>query len=320
MTRWLRYIPTPEGSHREVVEIMGRSVRSIFLLSPSKRWNDRVLGIIGRAQRLTGVEIHNLDYQVNHFHMVVSVKGAKQLANFMQRVQQQTSVELRILRKWSGPAWEGAYRLSYPGRDEADLARRFRYVLAQGCQAGLVSSPKKWPGVNAARALCSGKFELEGIWIDHTALGRARRTKAGRRSPESDFSTKEKVILAKLPGWKEMSDEEYCAWVRKMVRSIEQETRERHKSEGTRPLGAWKVGRVSPYRIPKKVSWGPRKRVTATNEEERIRLLTSLFSVFESHREARERLWAGDLDVKFPVGTFPSPLPYVGLEPGRAGP
>ncbi len=319
MSHQIRYVP-PDESGWTVVEVCARCTNGTFLLAPSSELRENLLGIIGRAQRLTGARIYLPDYQANHHHMLLGVRNAEQMAEFMYHVQHKTSVELRITRGWKGPKWETPYKPSFPGRDPADLARRFRYVLAQGCEAGLVSSPRKWPGVSAGAALWDGKLELQGKWIDRTALSRAKRTRAGRRLTVEDFKVEETVFLSKLPGLDHLSDEDYCAWARQMIVDIEEKTRARHQREGTRPQGQWRLSRLSPFRTPKAMALGARPRVIARNKEERERLLAAFDWVTRAHRLARERQRAGELDVKFPADTFPSPRPYEGVPALRAGP
>jgi hypothetical protein len=292
----------------------------MFLLRPSSVLRDRIYGIIGRAQRLTGVRIHGLDFQSNHYHMTLSVRDAGQRADFMRRVQGQISVELRILRGWFGPAWESRYRCTLVAHDKADLARRFRYLLSQGCKAGLIRSPKQWPGACSTAALCRGEYELEGTWIDREAFSRAVSSSGRGKVREEDFASKEKIILSKLPGWDELSDENYSCWVQNMVEDVEDETRERHEREGTKPMGVWSVMRVNPLRIPKKVSWGPRPRIIASKPEDFDRLWQPWKEVIASHGDASARQRAGDSDVSFPEGTFPSRRPFVAVQAQRAGP
>ena len=300
--------------------LTARITNGTFLLKPDSEQRNIINGIIGRAQRKTETLIYCVDYQVNHHHFLVGVRDAQQMADFMYRVQHQTSVEIRIRHGWKGPKWERPYRPCFTGRDPADIVKRFRYILAQGCAAGLVSSPLKWPGVTVARALWEGKLELEGEWVDHTAYSRAKRTKAGRRLTKKDFTKKETVVLSKLPGMEDLSDEAYCEWGREMIRGIERETLARHQREKTKPLGQWKIARMSPLRTPVKMALGPCPLVIASNKEEQQRLLSAFDWVWRAHRLARDRQRAGERDVVFPEGTFPSPLPFETVQALRAGP
>jgi hypothetical protein len=293
----------------------------MFLLKPSAVLRDRIYGIIGRAQRLTGVRIHGLNFQSNHHHITFSVRDAGQMADFMRRVQGQISVELRVLRGWFGSAWQGRYLNTLVAHHEADQARRFRYLLGQGCKAGLIHSPKQWPGASSVTALCRGEFELEGTWIDRGAMSRAERSTArAKKIREEDFATKEKIVLTKLPGFDHLSDDEYASWVRSLVEDIEIETQERHRKNGTKPLGVWNVMRVSPTRIPKKVAWGPRPRIIASRKDDFNRLWQAWKEVSTAHGEASARLRAGKSEPAFPEGTFPSRGPFVSVQAGRAGP
>ena len=318
MGRNQRYVPS--DGDIQVVEVMNRCVRGIFLLRPSKVLCERIEGILGRAQRLTGVEIYSYDFQSNHFHMELGVRDAGQLADFMMRVGGQISVELRKLLGWHGPVWQGRYKHSILEQDPKNLASRFRYITAQGCEAGLVASPRQWPGASSAKALCKGEMTVEGVWIDRQAMDRAKSTKKGQNLTESDFAVKETVVLSKLRGWGDLSDDQWCQWVRDMVGDIEERTRQRHNEEGTRPLGVSKILKASPTRMPKTVAWGPRPRIIARSSKAFEEIFAACKIVFDAYAEASAQFRAGRYDVEFPPGTFPPHGPYHGIQAQRAGP
>lgn len=316
MGRFPRYVPS--DGQIQVVEVSNRCVRGIFLLRPSARLRSRILGIIGRAQRLTGVEIYSFDFQSNHFHMELGVTHTGQMSDFMQRIGGQISVELRILEGWHGPIWAGRYKHSILEQEPKNLASRFRYITAQGCKAGLIRSPRQWPGASTAPALCRGEMELEGVWIDREALQKAQATKAGRHLSEEDFSYVETVVLSKLPGWDDLSDADWCQWVSRMVEDIEQQTRQRHKEQGTKPLGLWKVLKASPTRMPKKVAWGPRPRIIARSKKAAQEIFEACKIVYDAHAVASARFRDRHYDVEFPPGTFPPHGPYESARTDRA--
>jgi REP element-mobilizing transposase RayT len=115
MARPLRFVP-PEA----VVEITTRTVHGRLLLRPSAEVNDLVLGVIGRAQHLFGVEIHAFVVMSNHMHILASVRDAAQLASFMSFVNGNIAREVGL----SLPRFRGrlVYAASAPMRKSASVS------------------------------------------------------------------------------------------------------------------------------------------------------------------------------------------------------
>jgi hypothetical protein len=92
------------------------------LLRPNTNLNRRIIGVIGRAQRLYGVKIHAIgylsSYLSNHGHELCSFDDVEQQALFMQHVQCNLSKEIGRLHDWPGPMWGRRYR-GIPGRSPA---------------------------------------------------------------------------------------------------------------------------------------------------------------------------------------------------------
>ncbi len=76
MGRRVRFIPD-RGS---VVEVTVRTLQSQFLLRPSPSLNEVVGGVLGRAQAQAPVRVHAAVFMSSHFHLLLSVDEAKQLA------------------------------------------------------------------------------------------------------------------------------------------------------------------------------------------------------------------------------------------------
>jgi len=64
-----------------LLEVTVRTIQARFLLRPSVALNEIILGVLGRAQRLHGVEIVAFCFLSGHFHMLVLVNDAKQLSS-----------------------------------------------------------------------------------------------------------------------------------------------------------------------------------------------------------------------------------------------
>ncbi|HEX4862482.1 MAG TPA: hypothetical protein VFV02_00320 [Acidimicrobiales bacterium] len=79
MGRKLRYIP--EGG--ALVEVICRTFHSHFLLRPGGDLDGIIVGVLGRAQRLYEVRCCGYMWASNHFHLLLDVDNARQLAKFM---------------------------------------------------------------------------------------------------------------------------------------------------------------------------------------------------------------------------------------------
>ena len=170
MSRPLRFIP--EGG--ALVEVTTRTLQSRFLLRPSRATNEVVLGVLGRAQRLYPVEICGFVFASNHYHLLLRVADAEQLANFMGYFNSNLARELGRLVGWREKVWSRRYTAIVISDEEGAQRARLKYILAHGAKEDLVDRPREWPGVHAVRALLEDE-PLEGLWFDRTAEYAARQ-------------------------------------------------------------------------------------------------------------------------------------------------
>ena len=290
-----------------IVEVMTRTLQGRYLLRPSPRVNDLILGIVGRAQALYDVEIYAFVFLSNHLHMLMRVLSVWHLSRFMEYVDGNIAREVGAANDWSGKFWGGRYHSVIVGDSDEAILDRFRYILANGCKEGLVASPLDWPGVTSARALARGEDTLEGTWYDRTAEYYASARGAQNRS----FPSSERVRLTPLPFLANHSPAERARFVQNEIREIEQQSASRHKRLGTRPLGARAIRRQQPHDKPKDFHPSPAPRFHAATREELWSMRYAREVKVAAYRDAAERLKRGETDVRFPEGCFPPPLPFV---------
>jgi hypothetical protein len=315
MGRYPRYLPPTERG-RTLVEITCRVTQGRALLRPSTKLNRRIIGVVGRAQRLYGPRIHGTGFLSSHYHSLCSFEDLEQQRDFMRYVQGNLSREVGRLHDWTGPMWGRRYRAIPVSEEEAAQVARFLYLLRQGCKEGLVESPLEWPGVTSAWHLWRGLDEMEGEWVDRTALFRGRRLDP--TLTEDDCTKIEKIELTPLPCWEHLPKEEYRARVRELIELVAHDTRERHRFEGTRPLGVEKIKRRHPHSRPAHLDRSPAPDYHCASKEARARFREGLREFVTSFREAAEALKAGKLTVKFPEGSFPPPRQFVPIPRARA--
>jgi hypothetical protein len=303
MGRRLRYIP-PEGC---LVEVTNRTIQGRFLLRPSCELNKVVVGVLGRAQRLYGVEIHAFIVMSNHFHLLLSVESALQLARFMAYFQGNLAKEAGRLHKWHGPFWHRRYQHIVVSEEERAQVDRLRYILENGCKEGLVASPLEWPGVSSVQTLLYGK-ELSGEWVDRT---RERHAPIGAGAEgASQFREREIVKLTPLPCWRGREKNLLRQQLQELVVAIEAKAEARHLAEGTKPLGVRQIRLQDPHEIPIHSERSPAPLFHCASRAAHD-LLKGAYAAFNhAFREAARRWQRGDLETEFPAGAFPPPLPF----------
>ncbi len=120
MGRRVRFIPS-EGS---LVEVTVRTIQSRFLLRPSSSLNEVIGGVLGRAQRLHPVRCHAAVFLSNHYHLLLSVDDANQLARFMEYVGSNLAREVKRLVDWPEHVWGRRYQAILVSEEESAWTRR----------------------------------------------------------------------------------------------------------------------------------------------------------------------------------------------------
>jgi len=291
------------------VEVTCRCIHSRLLLRPGHSLNEIIIGALARAKRLYGVRIICYSFVSSHFHLLLEVDDAQQLARFMCHFNSKLAKEVGRLTGWREKIFGRRYQAILVSPEEAAQIERMAYVLSHGAKEGLVDSPKEWPGVHAVRALL-GEEELRGYWFDRTKeyAARHRREKFEPRK----YATEETLTLDPLPCWKHLPPEERRRRVASMVAEIEAQAARQRESTGIPSLGAEAILRQDPHSRPHHSKRSPAPFCHAASKSWRVLLRTAYGEFVAAYRRAAERLKKHERDVRFPQGCFPPPLPFVG--------
>jgi REP element-mobilizing transposase RayT len=309
MGRPLRYIRPGK-----LVEITCRTMQSRLLLRPSPELKKRVLGVLGRAQRQTGIEIHAFVFVSNHYHLLISPQSPVQLVRFMNQIQSNLAREAGDLHDWTERFWSCRFRdIPVSDEPEAQIAR-LRYCLAHGVKEGLVSRCRDWPGASCVRALADGE-PLEGVWYDRSAYYEARRRKG--RARLQDFASTETVMLSPLPCWRHLEPEEIRRRVGELIEQIEKDAHRHRLATGEGVAGVRAVRKRHPHDRPQDTKRGPAPRFHTATREAWCALREAVQTFAEEFRHAADLLRQGHPRPDFPPGAFPPHLPPVpALAPG----
>jgi REP element-mobilizing transposase RayT len=120
MSRRLRFIP--EGG--SLVEVTCRTVQGRHLLTPSPRANEILVGVLERAQRLYDVRICAFVFVSSHYHLLLDIDNARQMANFMRYLNSNRAREVDRLVDWSDGIWSRRYQaIPVSGEEGAQISR-----------------------------------------------------------------------------------------------------------------------------------------------------------------------------------------------------
>jgi hypothetical protein len=223
--RPLRFTPP-----NQLVEVTYRTFQGFLFLLPAPRWNDVFLGVLGRAQRLYGMEIHFGSTLLDRYSLLLSPCSRLQLARFLAHFNGNLARELCRLSGWSTVVWARRSHRVAEHTDEAAQISRLRDLLALPVRERLVARPADWPGPDFLGALLAGRA-LTGTWANRMASWQARKGAA-----PGEFEAQEQVTLSPLPCWRETPAEVWRAEVEALVAGIEPGTGVPPKLEWQRPL------------------------------------------------------------------------------------
>ena len=122
MSRPLRYLP--EGG--SLVEVTCRTLQARFLLRPCPQWNQIAIGVLGRAQRLYGVQIHLVSFLSTHFHLLATFSNIRQMADFMRYLNTNLSKEAGRLVNWREKLFPRRYQAIPVTDEDGAQLERFR--------------------------------------------------------------------------------------------------------------------------------------------------------------------------------------------------
>ena len=301
----LRFIPAGGA----LVEVTTRTQHGRLLLRPHPDLNEIVLGVLARAQRLylsPGTGICAFAFLANHYHLLLRVRDAGELAGFMRYFNSNLARELARRVDWRNHVWSRRYHAAVVSEEpEAQLAR-LRYLLAHGVKEGLVEHPSEWPGAHCVRPLLDGT-PVEGYWFNRTQEYFARRRKED--FARLRYATRESLDLLPIPCWDGLAPEVRRAKAGALVAEIVRE--EKIRRGGKPPLGVERVLRQHPHDLPFKSKRSPAPQFHTSSREARKALRADYREFARAFRHAALQLRAGNRDAPFPAGSFPPALPFV---------
>ncbi len=293
-----------------VYEVTIRTIQGRFLLRPSKEVNDIILGVIGRGLYWhPSIRIYGFVFLSNHATWLISSEHPEQIAGFFSFVNGNISRLIGRLHDWPGRLWERSHR-PIPVVDDESLVSRMKYLLAQGCKEGLVTSPKQWPGASCVNALCR-QHKLTGRWLNRDAWTKAAKRKGNAAVSKEGFSQEYEIPLTRIPCWSSLSSDAYASRIRALLRVIETEAEKSLKHLGGKVVGRQAILNMSPHHRPEKIAKSPAPLCHASSKTNRITFRTMYREFVNAFRAAAQKLKTGLHRVRFPLFSFPPRRPML---------
>ena len=269
-----------------------RCTQRQFLLNPSKLTNQIALYILGWAVNKHRIRLHCFNYLSNHEHTQFTDPHAA-FSDFAHDLH----MYIAKVRNTSLGRWENLFDNSKPSQvrleDPGAIRENTQYILTNPVKDGLVARAKEWPGAWSPPHLLDG--------------GRITVKRPPLFFKDLEFWPEKVVIeLARPPGFKDMTTQEYRLMATEDVKAVEHKVQAEYAAPKKHFLGRKAILRQSPYDRPK--SHEPRRklnpRVKTRDKWRRIERLQSLKTFEDDHEQARLDFKDGNRDVLFPHGTY----------------
>jgi hypothetical protein len=292
-----------------------RSRQSKLWLINNPRLEEAILGYAARYATRYDVLIYALAIEGNHIQKVAIFPGANR-AHYMRDFN---SAVARAVPRYQatypgGPFWHRRFSAEYLVAS-ADIEDRFFYTVLQPVNDGLVDDIKDYPGYNCFEDAIAGR-EVSYRVIKWKEYNDARRWNPS--VPIEKFTDLCALKYERLPGYENLSPEEYESLMRKKLKERTLEVLRARK--GKPAVGAARLKMIVPGARPIRTKTsGPhdhRPRVLSKDPERLSVGKAWYFAIYFQYKRCSARYRAGEPDVIFPAGTYKPPLFTV----ARSGP
>jgi hypothetical protein len=267
-----------------------------------------ILGYLAKYRERYGVKLYAFSIEGNHIQFPALFPKANR-GHFMRDLNSSIARAIPRYQKdhGGGRAWGRRYSVEYFPAG-ADTEEWFFYTVLQPVQDGLVNDIRDYPGYNCFEDAITGrKREYKVVhWKEYND---ARRWKKAVRV--EDFTETVELEYERLPGYGKLSQAEYARQMREKLKERTAAVISQRES-GPKCVGRAALLKVKPGTLPRSTKTSTatdhRPRVLSKNKERREKGEAWYFRIYFKHKEASARYRKGELDVKFPKGTFKPPL------------
>lgn len=284
-----------------------------FLLRPDPEINAAVLEWLTRAQlAYPGIHVFSAAAMSNHIHVALrDTRG--ELAGWASYFFGNLARAVNAIRGRSGVVFSRRYSAE-PILDCDALLDRQVYVVTNPVAAGLCERSDHWPGV-ILRAKSWTPEMHEVSWIDREAYRRAgyRARSRGEKSPDSDeFRVSGTLVIHPIPAQSE-SGPGNPQVMANAVEAREREIALERRQAGLSTMSRRQVFAQDWHAAPRRPKCSPRPACHTTEQHLRRAFVESFRRFVDSFREASLQWRRGNLEVSFPLWSYPPGCSLVRL-------
>jgi putative transposase len=275
-----------------VLLITRRIHKRQLLLKPERRLNRLIEYIVAVFAKRHGVRVHAICVMSNHWHAVCSDPLGR-IVEFERDVHAFIARAVNAMHGEFESIWAREPSCRVACLNPADIIDKIAYTLANPVAAHLVAHGKNWPG-------------LRRSWPDRPRTierptGFFRDEEAGGAWPETA-----QLELHRPPDHDHLSHDELASLLLDRVEERERAARDAAKAAGKTFLGRHGVLAQSrkAFATSSERRFAPRPTVSTRSRWARIERLQQDRAWLAAYRASRERLCAGDTQVRFPYGTW----------------
>ena len=266
-----------------------RCTQRQFLLKPSRRTNQLVQYCLASAAQKTGVLLHAVCVMSNHWHGVVSDPFAR-LPEFLERFHRLLArAQNASLGRWEN-LWSSDKTSVVLLVSDEDVLEKMAYTMANPTAAGLVKSPREWPGVITTRIGERCTIDMPDVFFD----------------PEGAMPEKLGLELTRPPIYPQLELAELAKHLASAVERHVRVARQALARQGKKFLGAKAVLQQNVYAMPNTAEprRNPSPRIAAAHTPQRVLAIRSLMAFLRLYRAAWHAWRLGKRDQLFPAGTY----------------
>lgn len=269
--------------------ITRRCTQRQFLLKPSRRTNQLVRYCLGLAASKTGVLLHAVCFMSNHWHGVVTDPFAR-LPEFLERFHRLLArAQNASLGRWEN-LWSSDKTSVVLLVSDDDVLEKMAYTLTNPTAAGLVRSPRDWPGVITRRMGERCRVDMPDVFFD----------------PEGTLPETVQLEFTRPPIYPQLDQAQLA---RQLANAVERRVREARAAlaqQGRKFMGARSVLQQSFEAVPKTTEprRNPSPRIAAASTPERVQAIRDLMAFLRDYRSAWHAWRRGKREQVFPAGTY----------------
>jgi len=287
-----------------------RSRSSELWFANNTALEEAILGYTAKFTKRYGVKLYALAIEGNHIQFPALFPGGRR-ADFMRDLN--SCVARAVARHTphyrGGTFWARRYSQEFLPADD-DIENWFFYTVLQPVQDGLVERLSDYPFYNCFHDA------IHGIKRKYKVVNWAAYNSARRHNPQvslKDYVEEFELEYSRLPGYEELSQEEYAKVMLGKLEERRQAIVAERRAAGKGFMGADRLRKVKPGARPKNTKNSTREshrpRVLSVCSKRRAKTYEWYFAIYWDYKEASLLYRDGDLDVRFPEGTYRPTMP-----------